>query len=532
MASRPLVSMFRAADGRPFEVRWVDEATAGELWQWNDAHNPMPFSPMTAAIIGNQRQALAAYEEAGVDPPHLFEHFEIHHGFQYTRQTPYSGEQLVQFVAKSRALAARFGGACNVWEGSCLPRVREICAWLQTAPAETPIETLSAAFNRVLHLSHVAGPTLFAPLHARLSALLGPHFGRDELPLVIQEIGQGADNSTVEAERGIAELARIARAEPDLFAAITSGAAAELAWRVPEFAAAFKQYLDEFGWRTETWSMDSPALRERPEVVLDMVRSALKGDREPDERRAGAASVREEALGRVRERLAGEPASLAEVEAIAAELGGYVAVREGRARWQLTAAGSLRHALLAKGEAMADGGVLDRGEDILFLLPAEVDPFFGAGLRDATLKAVVAERRAVRDSWLATTPPRVISTNPAYLTGPAASEANTIRGIAASRGTVTAPARVMENVDQADEMQPGEVLVCVMTAPPWMPLIGLAAAVVTDSGAALSHSAIAAREYGIPAVVGTGDATLRIRTGDTLTVDGTAGTVTVCRAVP
>ena len=77
---------------------------------------------MTGAIFGNQVQALAAYEEAGIDPPHLFEHFEIHHGFQYTRQSPYAGEQLARFVAKSRALASKHGGACNVWEGFSLPR--------------------------------------------------------------------------------------------------------------------------------------------------------------------------------------------------------------------------------------------------------------------------------------------------------------------------------------------------------------------------------------------------------------------------
>ncbi len=76
-------------------------------------------------------------------------------------------------------------------------------------------------------------------------------------------------------------------------------------------------------------------------------------------------------------------------------------------------------------------------------------------------------------------------------------------------------------------MRPGDVLVTKATTPPWSPLFGIAAAVVTDTGGVLSHCAVVAREYGIPAVVGTGDATQLIRDGQILEVDGSAGTVRV-----
>jgi pyruvate,water dikinase len=92
---------------------------------------------------------------------------------------------------------------------------------------------------------------------------------------------------------------------------------------------------------------------------------------------------------------------------------------------------------------------------------------------------------------------------------------------------VTAPARVALTLADAADLQPGEVLVCPTTAPPWTPLFATAAAVVTDTGGILSHCAVVAREYGIPAVVGTGVATKRIRTGQRVTVDGSAGTVTI-----
>jgi pyruvate,water dikinase len=78
-----------------------------------------------------------------------------------------------------------------------------------------------------------------------------------------------------------------------------------------------------------------------------------------------------------------------------------------------------------------------------------------------------------------------------------------------------------------DAFEPGEVLVARATAPAWTPLFEHAAAVVTDGGTVAAHASLVAREYGIPAVVGTGAATRRLRTGQMVTVDGTAGTVEI-----
>jgi len=86
---------------------------------------------------------------------------------------------------------------------------------------------------------------------------------------------------------------------------------------------------------------------------------------------------------------------------------------------------------------------------------------------------------------------------------------------------------VAHTLEEGTAIQPGEVLVAPSTDPGWTPLFAVAAAVVTDLGGVLSHGAIVAREYGIPAVVNTRHATVRIRTGQTVTVDGTAGTVRI-----
>jgi pyruvate,water dikinase len=102
-----------------------------------------------------------------------------------------------------------------------------------------------------------------------------------------------------------------------------------------------------------------------------------------------------------------------------------------------------------------------------------------------------------------------------------------VRGIAGSAGVVRGTARVVHSLAEAGKLQPGDVLVANATMPPWTPLFTTAAAVVTDTGGVLSHCAVVAREYGIPAVVGTGQATKTFHDGQLLEVDGNAGLVRV-----
>jgi pyruvate,water dikinase len=104
---------------------------------------------------------------------------------------------------------------------------------------------------------------------------------------------------------------------------------------------------------------------------------------------------------------------------------------------------------------------------------------------------------------------------------------DTIKGVAASPGQVTGTARVLHGPADFGQMQPGDVLVASLTTPAWTPLFAMASAVVTDIGGPLSHGSIVAREYGIPAVLGTMVATERIRSGQTVRVDGDRGTVTL-----
>ncbi|MSS71261.1 MAG: hypothetical protein EXS64_07210 [Candidatus Latescibacteria bacterium] len=112
----------------------------------------------------------------------------------------------------------------------------------------------------------------------------------------------------------------------------------------------------------------------------------------------------------------------------------------------------------------------------------------------------------------------------------ASEDPGVLNGYAGSPGKVRGPARVIRSLAEAGKLKRGDVLVAETTAPPWTPLFATAAAIVTDTGGILSHCAVVAREYRIPAVVGVGRATAVIRDDQILEVDGDAGVVRIVPA--
>jgi len=113
------------------------------------------------------------------------------------------------------------------------------------------------------------------------------------------------------------------------------------------------------------------------------------------------------------------------------------------------------------------------------------------------------------------------------LHGSAPPAANEIRGNPGSPGRVTGAVRVLLRLEELDRLQPGEVLVAPVTTPGWTPAFARAAAIVTDTGSIASHASIVAREFGIPAVVATGNGTARLCDGQIVTVDGSRGVVLI-----
>jgi pyruvate,water dikinase len=178
------------------------------------------------------------------------------------------------------------------------------------------------------------------------------------------------------------------------------------------------------------------------------------------------------------------------------------------------------------------GSALARPEDVYWLEAEEVDALATLLDRNEPLPSHVASvisRQAHGQRARQAAPPATLPEKSwfARLMPHKKAAGSTLKGHAASAGQITAPACVLRSPEDFAQMHPGDVIVAVTTTPAWTPFFAMASAVVTDIGGPLSHSSIVAREYGIPAVMATGVATRLIHTGQMITVDGSAGTVTL-----
>jgi rifampicin phosphotransferase len=185
----------------------------------------------------------------------------------------------------------------------------------------------------------------------------------------------------------------------------------------------------------------------------------------------------------------------------------------------------LHRTLLESGRRLTEVGVLDNSADVFHLRFDELERIDAVWPPPTPLARELRERmqrRKRRRAELETTP----LVDPRLIRADAPPEAALVHGTPGSRGVAEGPACVIRSAAEFARLQPGDVVVAPYTNPAWTPLFQRAAAVVVDSGGAMSHAAIVAREYGIPAVMGTADGTTRLEDGQRVRVDGTRGLVT------
>ena len=238
-----------------------------------------------------------------------------------------------------------------------------------------------------------------------------------------------------------------------------------------------------------------------------------------------------EAEGAVTAALAGSPRRLRAFRGLLADAQHLVPVREEQLAELTLPWPVMRRAVLRMGEALVASGRLLDAQDAFWLTRDELL----SGIGDGPVQATIDERREAWDRNARLVPPLTVGRMPPMLRfffergtrvwGAKPSRVALVSGAPASPGRVTGSVRVIRSPSEFDRLLDGEVLVAPLTAPAWTPLFARASAVVTDVGSVFAHASIIAREYGIPAIVGTGDATARLPDGMRVTVDGSTGVV-------
>jgi rifampicin phosphotransferase len=309
------------------------------------------------------------------------------------------------------------------------------------------------------------------------------------------------------------------------------------AWEA--WLAQFKQHLLRFGYTIYDLDFIHPVPADDPAPVLESFKLYLCGQgANPHERQQAMIYQREQATMMIRARL--RRARLRWFKRYLASAQKYAPLREDGLSEIGLAYPLIRQMLLEVGRRFAGQGAIKDAGDIFWLAEDEVRDI--AKRLDAkrtvdSLADGVRRRKAEHKAALRANPPVALPQMKVFgfdLMSIKQKRSRTkkgvlVQGVAASPGVITGTARVIHGPEDFKQMHHGDILIAPITTPAWTPLFSLAAAVVTDIGGPLSHGSIVAREYGIPAVLGTGAATRRILSGQVVTVDGSAGTVVLKR---
>jgi pyruvate,water dikinase len=335
-------------------------------------------------------------------------------------------------------------------------------------------------------------------------------------------------NVTIEMDLALWRLASAAGEHRELLLGTPPAelAASYLGGRLPEIGLG--GFLAEYGHRgVAEADLGVPRWAEDPTPVFAAIANYLRvtdPEQGPDRRYARAAATAEAALDRLADRARRRRPVRGRIAVFLLRRARSLAgLRESGKFAGLYHLQAVRRQLLLIGADLAGAGRLAEPGDIMFLTLDEVDG--SVDHRDA-----VAARKAVHraESRRRAVPVALLSDGTdVEATLPAATGADgVLRGVGASAGRVTGPARVIHDPATA-HLEPGEILVAATTDPGWTPLFLTAGGLVTETGAIMAHGPTVAREYGIPAVISVPGATRRITTGQSITVDGAAGTVSL-----
>ncbi len=570
-----------------FPVNWENPSDARLTWRMeNHAGSNLPMAPLIYSVLAAAVRGMSsANPQLGLPFNMRTKHINSYYYVAYTlagappetvmkaigavnRLAPGLFKLLMgrmaagmtkQQLDRLNPILARFD---TYWQDELLPEIKLHLAYFESCDLRglSLVQLrahLAEALNRIERLNALhmlAGiPAYFAM--SQFEELYCELF-EGATPLDALRLLQGFDNKTLEGDRALWRLSRAALAMPNVRQALAECPAADVIPALEQteagrhFLADLRAYLDQYGQRLDPFfALSRPSWIEDPTTAIECLKAyASRPETHLEAEQAVLVAGREKAVAEARARLAGYPRPVvAQFETLLKAAQTAAVVSEDHNYWiDQHAWYQMRRLALEFGRRLAEAGVLDaqRAGDVFYLTAEEL---LAAGEGEAALsqRERVKERKAELDHFSHVSPPPMLGAAPPFeppdggplvraimkvglmTTAGSDGDSQALTGQAGSPGVVRGTARVVRTLAEAGKLQPGDVLVADATMPPWTPLFGIAAAVVTNEGGVLSHCAVVAREYRIPAVVGTGRATTTFHDGQLLEVDGNAGTVRV-----
>lgn len=541
-----------------FPVKWANPGDEHMPWLRDRQHSPSPVTPLTASLheVHFARGSSKGFERAGQP---LDWHVRRINTYYYIAIVPnVPPEQMEAAGAKAEAgLKKSLGNYVDRWDNEWVPEIQgHHATWDSFDRTGSSLSDLMEHVEWSLNtwerfwdihmevtLPYVVAPSMFHDLYVDL-------FGGEQ-DLEAYKLTQGADNTSLVAGRALWELSRKVKADPELNMLISQTDAAHVMGMLAHsekgnaFIPEIEKFLRSYGMRSDTViEMSDPSWVEEPRTAIELLKNYLSDSAvDPDVHWQEMIAERDRLIAESREKISSYP------DAVKGQFemllnGGQQGHRiQEDHNWWLDQQGlhRLRRVFLEVGNRFATAGVITDADDIWYLTIDEIREEAAGGL-SGERKAQIEAEKAEMARWAEIDAPPMVGTdygpppdNPvghaiAKFYGnpprpPSEDNPDVFGGTPGSPGKVTATARVIIRLEDAGKLNEGEILVTATTSPPWTPLFATAGGIVTDTGGALSHCAIVAREYDIPAVVGTGVATSMIADGQTLEIDGDIGEV-------
>ncbi len=384
------------------------------------------------------------------------------------------------------------------------------------------VKAIAAAGNEYF-LPNIAISLTQRTLYGALQRMLSMALPGEQAQRVFEDLISATDTKTGQVNAELWELSRTLRGTPELLDALGADGASAVVDRLerwPEFAAAFERFLVRHGHRELDFDAYHPTWVEAPHIVLDQIR--LMAQREDEDHAAAERRAKVTAMETELAVLAQVPDPLRylvqEVIRLARE---YTALDDLEHYQTTRMTPLLRKAVRSLGTGLVEAGVLREPMDAFFLPVADLDTAF-EDEHLAPLRSVAKRhKKAYREACAGT---------PDWVWGESAVQevdGDALVGAAGSPGSVEGEVYLVHGPEDFASFPPGAILVARTTNPAWTALFYQAAGVITESGGALSHGAVTARELGLPAVMAIRGVMQRLENGQRVRVDGSAGAVTL-----